>query len=172
MRRKSDMWQDFSETGAAFLPGEGEQAASAAAADVRERLAIVEEQLRSQFTSMAAYAQISQQAIDTARAESRADLDREKAMIISLVERLRGEVTPAMGTPITTASVASAAGANTSDLTSMARIAMLEDRFEQLSRQFAQTLKYQEDLANSIALMFERQLQENGWLANCGQAAV
>jgi len=171
MRRKSDMWQDFSETGASFLPGEGEQAATAAAADVRERLAMVEEQLRSQFTSMAAYAQISQQAIDTARAESRADLDREKAMLISLVERLRGEVTPAMGTPITPAAPVSTV-ATATDVTAMARIAMLEDRFEQLSRQFAQTLRYQEDLANSIALMFERQLQENGWLANCGQAAV
>ncbi|MCU1398126.1 MAG: hypothetical protein JWN62_1235 [Acidimicrobiales bacterium] len=170
MRRKSDMWQDFSNSDS-FLPGEGEQATAAAAADVRERLAMVEEQLRSQFTSMAAYAQISQQAIETARAESRADLDREKATIVSLVERVRDEALGEGGrSPLAIAAVPSTP--SPAELATAARIAMLEDRFEELSRQFAQTLRYQEDLANSIAIMFERQLQEHGWLASCGQASV
>ncbi|MCU1388758.1 MAG: hypothetical protein JWL72_2096 [Ilumatobacteraceae bacterium] len=170
MRRKSDMWQDFSNSGS-FLPGEGEQATAAAAADVRERLAMVEEQLRSQFTSMAAYAQISQQAIETARAESRADLDREKATIVSLVERVRDEALGESGrSPLAIAATPPAP--SPSELAAAARIAMLEDRFEELSREFAQTLKYQEALANSIAIMFERQLQEHGWLASCGEASV
>ena len=163
MRRKSDMWQDFGNPDS-FLPGEGEQATAAAAADVRERLAMVEEQLRSQFTSMAAYAQISQQAIETTRAESRADLDREKATIVSLVERVRDEALGHTGrTPAATAPAPSSP-----DVAVVARLALLEDRFEELSRQFSQTLKYQEDLANSIAIMFERQLQDHGWLATCG----
>ncbi|MCU1394678.1 MAG: hypothetical protein JWM34_3106 [Ilumatobacteraceae bacterium] len=162
MRRKSDMWEDFS-TGP-FLPGEGEQAASDAAADVRERLAMVEEQLRSQFTSMAAYAQISQQAIETARAESRADLDREKATVISLVERVREELHTGHGQTLP--------AAEPTPSTTPDRIALLESRFEELTRQFAITLKYQEDLANSIAVMFERQLQDHGWLASCAEASV
>src|SRR3978361_2322931 len=83
MRRKTDMFKDFTNGDAmSFLPGEGEQEATTNAAQMRERLATVEEQLRSQFTSLAAYAQISQQSVATARAESRADLDREKATII------------------------------------------------------------------------------------------
>ena len=92
MRRKSDMFKDFTDGDIApFLPGEGEQAATTAALQTRERLAMVEEQLKSQFTSIAAYAQLSQHAVETARAESRADLDREKATILSLLERLREE---------------------------------------------------------------------------------
>ena len=169
MRRKSDMWTDFS--GESFLPGEGEQAAKAAAADVRERLAMVEDQLKSQYTSMAAYAQISQQAIDTARAEARADLDRERATIVSLVEHVRGELHAT--TPVTTA-VATSPTAPISavpDVGALARIALLEDRFEQLSQQFSQTLKYQEDLANSIAFMFEQQARNGGWLASCASSA-
>ncbi len=164
MRRKSDMWQDFS--GESFLPGEGEQAATAAAADVRDRLAMVEEQLKSQFTSMAAYAQISQQAIDTARAEARADLDREKATIVSLVEQVREELHGKTVPP-----PAETTAARSADPEAAVRLAMLEDRFEQLSRQFAQTLKYQEDLANSIAIMFEQQARNSGWLASCASVA-
>lgn len=164
MRRKSDMWQDFS--GESFLPGEGEQAATAAAADVRDRLAMVEEQLKSQYTSMAAYAQISQQAIDTARAEARADLDREKATIVSLVEQVREELHANAIRPPAETTVATPADADTA-----VRLATLEDRFEQLTQQFAQTLKYQEDLANSIAFMFEQQARNSGWLASCAGVA-
>jgi hypothetical protein len=159
------MWHDFN--GESFLPGEGEQAATAAAADVRERLAMVEDQLKSQYTSMAAYAQISQQAIDTARAESRADLDREKATVISLVEQLREELHCESAVAVS----GSARDVEPIDAGLTARVAMLEERFELLSQQFAQTLKCQEDLANSIAFMFEQQARNSGWLANCAATA-
>ena len=159
MRRKSDMWQAYNDSGASFLPGEGEQAAKAAAADVRERLAMVEEQLRSQFTSMATYAQISQQAVETARAEARADLDREKATLITLLERVRDEAVPAAPAAVGT------------DDTALARIAQLEDKFMQLTQQFALTLRYQEELANSITHLVEAQMHSANWLTSCGQAA-
>ena len=159
MRRKSDMWQAYNDSGASFLPGEGEQAAKAAAADVRERLAMVEEQLRSQFTSMATYAQISQQAVETARAEARADLDREKATLITLLERVRDEAVPAAPAAVGT------------DDTALARIAQLEDKFMQLTQQFALTLRYQEELANSITHLVEAQMHNANWLTSCAQAA-
>ena len=160
MRRKSDMWQEYTD-GGSFLPGEGEQAARAAAADVRERLTMVEEQLRSQFTSMAAYAQISQQAVETARAESRADLDREKATLVNLIEKVRDEKGEAESNEL---------GPSRDDTTA-ARLAQLEDKFVQLTQQFALTLRYQEELANSITHLVEAQTQSGGWLATCGQAS-
>ena len=175
MRRKGDMFKDFTDgDGAPFLPGEGEQAATAAAMQTRERLAMVEEQLKSQFTSIAAYAQISQHAVETARAESRADLDREKATILGLLERLRDEVlnngprtvlAPPSGpaAPITEPAL---------DVSALARIALLEDRFERLSDQFTQVLKSQEALADSIAFMFEHQMRASGWAPNCADATT
>jgi hypothetical protein len=163
MRRKSDMWQEYADSKGSFLPGEGEQAARAAAADVCGRLAMVEEQLRSQFTSMAAYAQISQQAVETARAESRADLDREKATLVNLIERVREEG----GAP----SAQVEAPVALRDEAIIARIAQLEDKFIQLTQQFAMTLRYQEELANSVTHLVEAQMRNAGWLTSCGQAA-
>jgi hypothetical protein len=179
MRRKGDMFKDFADgEGASFLPGIGEQEATTAALQIRERMAMVEEQLKSQYTSIAAYAQISQQGVDTARAESRADLDREKATILTLLERLRDEViasgprAPA-DTGAADPSPAAASlprGAPSLDVSALARIALLEDQFERLNYQFAQLLKGQEELANSIAFVFEQQIRNGGWVANCADA--
>jgi hypothetical protein len=159
MRRKSDMWQD---KGEGFLPAEERQEAEAAAADTRDRLAKLEEQLLSQYTSMATYAQIAQQAVETARAEARADLDREKATLISLLERVRTECTGEHPTPL------AATAAQATDVSTLARIALLEDNFERLSYQFAQVLRSQEDLANSLTMMFEHQLRAGGEMVNAG----
>ena len=45
-----------------------------------------------QYTSTAAYATLAQQGVETARAESRADLDRSQSTVIGLIDRLRSEV--------------------------------------------------------------------------------
>ena len=175
MRRKGDMFKDFTDgDGAPFLPGEGEQEATATALQTRERLTMVEEQLKSQFTSIAAYAQISQHAVETARAESRADLDREKATILGLLERLRAEVLSAEPRPLTDPPSGPAVPVTESsiDVSALARIALLEDRFERLSDQFAQVLKSQEALADSIAFMFEHQMRTSGWIPNCADATA
>jgi chromosome segregation ATPase len=179
MRRKGDMFKEFTDgNGAPFLPGEGEQAATTAALQTRERLAMVEEQLKSQFTSIAAYAQISQHAVETARAESRADLDREKATILTLLERLREEVlsNEPHAFPIEPAGEPSDRSTAVADQSlnagALARIAMLEDRFDRLSDQFTQVLKSQEALADSIAFMFEHQMRASGWIPNCADATT
>ncbi len=181
MRRKSDMWQDMKDE--SFLPGEGEQAAQAAAADVQDRLTILEDQLRSQFNSMSTYHQIALQAAETARAEARADLDRERATLVSLVERVRTEavsgsaVVPvgvvagaaATPAPVTPAEAVTEPAINVSAL---ARIALLEDQFEQLRQQVGLCLRSQEELANSITFMFEQQMRNAGFIANCAEATV
>lgn len=168
MRRKSDMWHDVNDQ-MSFLPGEGEQAAQTAAADVRERLATLEGQLKSQFTSMAAYAQIAQEAVGVARAEARADLDREKATIVTLVERVHNEL---LGEAPRHPLAPPSAPQPSIDISTLARLALLEDKFERMSQQFTQVMRSQEELANSIAMMFEQQMRSAGWLANCGEAAA
>ena len=168
MRRKSDMWHDVNDQ-MSFLPGEGEQAAQTAAADMRERLATLEGQLKSQFTSMAAYAQIAQEAVGVARAEARADLDREKATIVTLVERVHNEL---LGEAPRQPLAPPSAPQPSVDISTLARLALLEDKFERMSQQFTQVMRSQEELANSIAMMFEQQMRSAGWLANCGEAAA
>ena len=168
MRRKSDMWHDVNDQ-MSFLPGEGEQAAQTAAADVREHLVTLEGQLKSQFTSMAAYAQIAQEAVGVARAEARADLDREKATIVTLVERVHNEL---LGEAPRHPLAPPSAPQPSVDISTLARLALLEDKFEQMSQQFTQVMRSQEELANSIAMMFEQQMRSAGWLANCGEAAA
>lgn len=168
MRRKSDMWHDVNDQ-MSFLPGEGEQAAQTAAADVRDRLATLEGQLKSQFTSMAAYAQIAQEAVGVARAEARADLDREKATIVTLVERVHNEL---LGEAPRHPLAPPSAPQPSVDISTLARLALLEDKFERMSQQFTQVMRSQEELANSIAMMFEQQMRSAGWLANCGEAAA
>ncbi len=162
MRRKSDMWRDVGDD-SSFLPGEREQQERTAAADVMSRLGVVEEQLRGQFTSMAAYAQIAQQSVDTARAEGRADLDREISKVVTLVERARDE----FGTPriesLNTSSATPAPAPASIDITALARIALLEDKFEVMSQQFIECLRSQQELANSIAYMFEQQMRNRGF---------
>lgn len=146
MRRKSDMWQELDEHGGSFLPEVGVQENQSAMAKLGDRLDKVEQQLLSQYTSIAAYAQIAQQSVDAARAEGRADLDREKTTLVSLAERVRSE--------------RSAEPAET-----LARVTNLEDRFDQLSQLFTQCLRNQEELARSIATLLEVQMRDPGWIS-------
>lgn len=164
MRRKSDMWQELDEQGAPFLPEVGAQQTQTAVADVTVRLDTVERQLLSQYTSVAAYAQIAQQSVDTARAEARADLDREKATLISLVERVRSECMPE-GPHATSLEMLQSASFASADGETKRRLDALEGKFDRMNQLFAQCLRNQEELANSIAALLERQMRDQGWPA-------
>lgn len=170
MRRKSDMWNL---NDGSFLPGEDQQAMQTVAADVQARLTALEQQLQSQFTSMATYHQIAVRATETVRAEARADLDREKATLVGLVERVRdecaGDTPRIVVAPVVAPTAAPEPSIDTSVLT---RIELLEDRFEALGRQVALCLRSQEELANSIAFMFEQQMRAAGYAANCADVSV
>jgi phage shock protein A len=164
MRRKSDMWSEF-------LPDEEVQEAQATTANILGRLDVLEEQLRSQFTSMATYAQIAQQAVENARAEARADLDRERGVLLGLIEQVREgtiQMTPApslatMPPPAVPSFPApSSEPANLPapapdaqlEVSALARIAVLEDRIEELTEQFHQMLRSQQHLAESLQALF------------------
>jgi hypothetical protein len=155
MRRKIDMWQELDEHVPDFLPEVDVQEAQTAVADVRERLDKVEAQLLSQYTAMAAYAQIAQQSVETARAEARADLDREKGILVSLVERTRNELHVEHGGGEPGSRIAM-----NGNVDAVARIAELQERFESINQLFSQCLRNQEELANSIASLLERQMRD------------
>jgi DNA repair exonuclease SbcCD ATPase subunit len=74
-----------------FLPDDEQARTAAMIAELRERLTVVETQLKSQYLSMAAYAQIAQEQVDFARAEARADHDRGFQTLVGLMEQLRAE---------------------------------------------------------------------------------
>ena len=162
MRRKSDMWQELDEQGAPFLPEVGAQQTQTAVADVTVRLDTVEQQLLSQYTSIAAYAQIAQQSVDTARAEARADLDREKATLISLVERVRSECAHDSA-HAASFEMRQADSAESADAATMSRLDTLEGKFDRMNQLFEQCQRNQEELANSIAALLERQMRDQGW---------
>lgn len=156
MRRKIDMWQELDEQVPAFLPEIGAQETQTAVVEVRERLDKVETQLMSQYTSIAAYAEIAKTSVETARAEARADLDREKGILVSLVERARDEWHNDVSRGEAAASVITGTGPRAE---AVLRLTALEGRFERVSELFAECLRNQEELANSIASLLERQMR-------------
>jgi chromosome segregation ATPase len=149
------MWQELDEPMVAFLPEVGTQEAQTAVADVRERLDKVESQLMSQYTSIAAYSQIAQRSVETARAEARADLDRERNLLISLVERAREEWHNDVSRGEGAASAISGGNADAA-----LRLITLEERFAHINELFTECLRNQEELANSIASLLERQMRQ------------
>ena len=70
-----------------------EQAAAiqASLAQLHLKVAALEEQMRSQYTSVAAYASIAHEQVEFTRNEARADLDRTRQTLIELVEQVRRE---------------------------------------------------------------------------------
>lgn len=92
MRRNDKSWTDLDELLEPFLPEESAHTGAAVAIEFRSRLVKLEQQMMAQYTSVAAYATIAKQDMESARAEARSDLDRSQAMLIGLLEKLRNEV--------------------------------------------------------------------------------
>jgi hypothetical protein len=78
---------------AAVILGD-EQAAELAArlTAIGEQVLALEEQVRSQYTSIATYAAIAGEQVEFVRNEARADLDRTRDTLVGLMEQLRNEV--------------------------------------------------------------------------------
>ena len=74
-----------------ILGDEPAAAVQASLAQLHLKVAALEEQMRSQFTSVAAYASIAQEQVEFTRNEARADLDRTRQTLIGLVEQVRSE---------------------------------------------------------------------------------
>jgi hypothetical protein len=92
MARRSRHEQSQADAGTVILGDE--QAADLAnrLGALAQQVVALEDQMRSQFTSVATYAAIATEQVEFARSESRADLDRTRDMLIGLMEQLRNEI--------------------------------------------------------------------------------
>ena len=112
---------------------------------LRDRVRNVEGQINSQFTSMAAYAQIAQEQIELARAESRCETERTESRLMQLIERERSE---RLGMP--TPGV-DAAGFGEADQ----RLDALEAAVEMMKVGISDCLSRQKALADAITALFQ-----------------
>ena len=130
----------------------GDEAAAAEARSVDElyeRVKQVEGQVNSQFTSLAAYAQIAQEQVELARAESRNETERTERRLIELIERERAD-------RIAAGSEAGAAAANPWGAPVVqARLDALEDAVAQIRQGLNECLARQKALADAITALFE-----------------
>jgi hypothetical protein len=83
-----------------ILGDEDGAAVQASLAQLHLKVAALEEQMRSQYTSVAAYASIAQEQVEFTHNEARADLDRTRQTLIGLVEQVRDEATTAPKTRV------------------------------------------------------------------------
>ncbi len=133
----------------------GDEAAAAEASamdDVRRRLQHVESQINSQFTSMAAYAQIAQEQVELARSEAKVATERSERRVVELIERERADRVEAVsGRPV-------AGGDATSDVE--ARLDTLERSVMQIRAGLDECLERQKALADAITALFEPQISQ------------
>lgn len=112
---------------------------------LRERVQQVEGQISSQFTSLAAYAQISQEQIELTRAESKSEIERTESRMTQLIERERTDrLINAGQMPGVAAS---------SDIET--RLDVLEDAIETIKVGITDCLSRQKALADAITALFE-----------------
>jgi len=83
-----------------ILGDENAAATHASLAQLHLKVTALEEQMRSQFTAVAAYASIAQEQVEFTRNEARADLDRTRQTLIELVEQVRHESSAAPRTRV------------------------------------------------------------------------
>ncbi len=112
---------------------------------LRDRVRQVEGQIHSQFTSMAAYAQIAQEQIELARSESRAENERSETRLTELIERERAD---RLGMPTATDGV-------TRPVYVDQRLDALEAAVEEIRTGLADCLSRQKALADAITDLFQ-----------------
>ncbi len=178
MRRNSkheNVFSDIVEMTQPFLPDETSESARAVAIDLRDRLIKLEQQMLSQYSAMAAYATIAQQSVETARAESRHDLDRSQATMIGLMERVRREVTDSItGVRARLDGVESddpgavPGGGVAGAIHDGGRVVALERRVEALERTLAEVLETQRQLVETVAELSRERMEREGWLVSNG----
>lgn len=143
-----------------FLPDEAVQEVRLASNDLRDRIGRLETQMMAQYTAMAAYAQIAQNNTEAVRAESRHDLDRSQSTVIGLIERVRRECADSI------AGVETRAGGGAGSDT--ARMAALEERFQDLAVALERSIETQRALAEQVAALIDDKMQREGWLVADG----
>ena len=129
----------------------GDESAAAEVVRVDElhrRVTQVESQISSQFTSLATYAQIAQEQIELARAESKASTERSEQRLTNLIERERADRIDAMDGPNAVVSIGSARSAMDE------RLDALEQSVAQIKVTLDECFAQQLALADAISTMF------------------
>ncbi len=119
--------------------------------DLRTMMAELSTQVNSQFTTIAAHAEIARQQVDFARDEAHANLERTREMLIGLLEQVRAE--PGYHQP------GSAPGP--SSLATIERLQVVETQLTAALATTDQCFHRQNELADTMAafidtMMFER----------------
>jgi hypothetical protein len=164
MRRNDKSRMELDELLEPFLPAEHEQTGAGVAVEFRNRLVKLEQQVMSQYTSMAAFATIAKTDSEAVKVEARADLDRSQATVIGLIEKLRNEVNIRLDglERRSTSGDLSEDGAN--------RLAKVESDLASATEALQQCLRENQELRTQIAGLVEHRMQEQGWLVSSGTA--
>ena len=157
-----EIWSAAGEQPHEFFPDEAAHEIRMASNDLRDRIAKLETQTMAQYTAMAAYATIAQNATDGLRGEMRSDIDRSQSTTIGLVERVRRECADSI-----TGIQARTGGGDNSDA---ARLDSLENRFEALAAALQSSIEAQGTLAEQITMLLEEKMHREGWLVANGNA--
>ena len=129
----------------------GDESAAAEVVRVNElhqRVTQVESQINSQFTSLATYAQIAQEQIELARAESKASTERSEQRLTQLIERERADRIDADGRSNAVVSIGSARSAMDE------RLDALEHSVAQIKVTLDECFAQQLALADAISTLF------------------
>ncbi|CAB4363173.1 MAG: hypothetical protein F2681_09960 [Actinobacteria bacterium] len=170
MRRSEKNWMEYEQTTTPFLPPGSHDAVASVTTELRDRMAKVEQQVLSQYTATAAYATLGQQAVEQARAEARADLDRSQATIIGLLDRLRAdlqqrldalEVPRHLASSGAPAPVAPVAGGDLAG-----RISAMEEQLAALTGLLEATVHQNEHLRQQVDELQQRAMRREGWLVS------
>ena len=131
----------------------GDEAAAAETVRLDEiihRVGQVEQQVNSQFTSLAAYAQIAQEQIETARSEAKHATERAERRVTELIERERADRITAIDGP---GSLANGSGWTAPDVA--ARLDTLERSVSAIQHGLNECLARQKALADAITALFQ-----------------
>ena len=161
MRRNDKSWMESDEPVEPFLPAEHAETSASVAVEFRNRLVKLEQQVMSQYTSMAAYATIAKQDAEAVKREARADLDRSQATVIGLLEKLRNEVNARLDR----LERRSGGDLTVDDVTRLSRV---ETDLAAATAALQQCLKENQELRAEIAVVVEHRMQEQGWLVSSG----
>ena len=161
MRRNEKSWMELDELLEPFLPAEHNETGAVVAVEFRNRLVKLEQQVLSQYTSMAAYATIAKQDVEAVKLEARADLDRSQATVIGLTEKLRNEINGRLD-----GLERRSAGDLSAD--DVSRLANVERDLASALTALHQCLQENQELRTQVTGLVEQRMQEQGWLVSSG----
>lgn len=167
LRRSEKSWLDFDELTKPFLSPDSDESVTSVAVELRDRMVKVEQQVLAQYTATAAYATLSQQGVEQARNEARADLDRAQSTIFSLLDTLRGEVDARLSAIEARPEVRAASYMADSP----GKVAAIEQRVNALVVALEGCVRENLLLRNQVDELLHRQMQQDGWLESTGSSS-